>query len=177
MNVLLVSNATQLAVGTVTRQVQKGVFIEKGFVQSVPGQHQLCKPVGGCDALPLFFSAAELLVVLLCHLASATAAPLGAVCGRAALCERPELRLCSAMLLVGLVAAAGARIIGFHRVVLENAALSILQACSQRHLYQSNVWLINIGHKYHLFWHQHSLILLPDYIFTYLYFAAAGAIV
>lgn len=120
MNVLLVSNATQLAVGTVTCQVQKGVFIEKGFIQSVSGQHQLCKPIGGCDTLPLFFPAAELLVVLLCHLALTTAAPLRAVCGRDALFEQPELRLCSAVVPVGLMGAAGARIVEFHGVALEN---------------------------------------------------------
>lgn len=35
-------------------------------------------------------------------------------------------------------------------IYLETAAFSILQACFQRHLYQSNVWLIDIGHKHHL---------------------------
>lgn len=81
------------------------------------------------------------------------------------------------MVLIGLLGEEAARITEFHRVILKNAAFSILQACFQRPLYQNNMWLINIGHKHHLFWLQHSLILLPDYIITELYFPAAGAIV
>lgn len=79
VNVLLVSKVTQLVVDIAIHQVQKGVFVEKGFLQGVTGQHQLLKPMGGCDALPFFPSAAELLLVLLSWLAFATAAPLFAV--------------------------------------------------------------------------------------------------
>ena len=54
VNILLVSKVTQLVVDIAIRQVQKGVFVEKGFLRGVTGQHQLLKPMGGCDALPFF---------------------------------------------------------------------------------------------------------------------------
>lgn len=102
-NVLLVSKVTQLAVDIAILQVQKGLSVEKGFLQGVTGQHQLLKKMGGCDALPFFPSAAELLIVLLCWLAVATAAPLLAVWGRGPLSERlPQLVFFIIMVLVGL---------------------------------------------------------------------------
>lgn len=79
VNILLVSSMTQLIAGIVTLQVQKGVFVEKGFIQGFSGQHQLLKPIGGCDARPICAAAAELLVELLRQIALATAAPLGAL--------------------------------------------------------------------------------------------------
>lgn len=162
VNVLLVSKVTQLVIGIAICQVDKGVFVEKGFLQGVTGQHQLQKPMGGCDARPFFPSAAELLMVLLCWLAVATAAPLLAAWGRGPLSERsPQLVFFIIKVLVGLAGAAAASIIEFHRVALNNAALSMLQACFQRLLYQDNMWLINIGHKHHLSWIRQCLILFP----------------
>lgn len=118
--------------------------------------------MGGGDAWPFFPSAAELLMVLLCWLAVATAAPLLAVWGRHPLSERlPQLVFFIIKVLVGLAGAAAASITEFHRVALNNAALSMLQACFQRLLYQDNMWLINIGHIHHLSWIQQCLILLP----------------
>lgn len=120
VNILLVSEVTQLVVDIAIRQVQKGVFVEKGFLRGVTGQHQLLKPMGGCDALPFFPSAAELVVVLLCWLAFATAAPLLAVWGRGPLSERlPQLVFFIIVVLVGLTGAAAASITEFHRVALQ----------------------------------------------------------
>lgn len=127
----------QLVVDIAIRQVQKGVFVEKGFLQGGTGQHQLLKPMGGRDALPFFPSAAELLMVLLCWLAFAAAAPLLAVWGRGPLSERlPQLVFFIIMVLigltgahqlaffiitvlVGLTGAAAASITEFHRVALQ----------------------------------------------------------
>lgn len=104
MNVSLVSKVMQLVFDIAICQIQKGVFVEKGFLQGVTGQHQLLKPMGGCDALPFFPLAAELLMVLLCWLAFATAVTLLAVWGRGPLSERlPQLVFFIIMVLVGLV--------------------------------------------------------------------------
>jgi len=120
VNVLLISKVTQLVVDIATRQVQKGVFVEKSFLQSVTGQHQLLKPLRGCDALPFFPSAAELLVVLLCWLALATAAPLLAAWGRGPLSKRlPQLMFFIIVVHVGLAGTVAVSITEFHRVALQ----------------------------------------------------------
>lgn len=92
--------------------------------------------MGGCEALPFFPSAAELLMVLLCCLAFATEAPLLAVWGRDPLSKRlSQLTLFIIVVLVGLTGAhwlgffiimvlrltgaAAASITEFHRVALQ----------------------------------------------------------
>lgn len=103
------------------------------FLQAVTGQHQL----GGCDALPLFLLTAEVLVVPVCWLAFARAAPCLAVWGRGPLSERllqlvffivnimvwlagaHWLRFSIIMVLVGLAGRAAASITEFHKVALQ----------------------------------------------------------
>lgn len=137
VNVLPESKAAHLVLDIAIRQVQKGVFVEKGFLQGATGQHQLLKPVGGCDALPFFPSAAELLMVLLCWQAFPTAAPLWAAWGRGVFSKRlPQLvffiiivlvglsgahwlRFFIITVFIGLTGAAAASITEFHRVALQ----------------------------------------------------------